>query len=48
MFDSESNFYRRLISEMIHVKEQKNSINLNQDTEMLDSTYFDLLKNLAK
>jgi hypothetical protein len=33
---------------MIHIKEQKNSINLNEDTELMNSTYFDVLKDLAK
>jgi len=29
---------------MIHIKEQKASLNLNSDTELLDESYFDILK----
>jgi len=43
----ETNYNKKLISEMIHIKEQKNSINLQTDTEMLDSSYFCLLDVLA-
>jgi len=32
---------------MIHIKEQKVSLNLNSDTEFLDDTYFDILNELA-
>ena len=47
ILDSESNFHKRIISEMIHIKEQKNGINSNKDTELLDNSYFDLLGELA-
>ena len=47
ILDIEKNFYKRLISETIHIKEQKNSINLNKDTELLDCAYFDILKELS-
>lgn len=47
ILDIESNFNRRIISEMINIKEQKNGINLNKDTDMLDESYFDLLGKLA-
>jgi len=36
-----------IMSEMIHIKEQKVSLNLNSDTELLDETYFDILNELA-
>jgi len=45
--DCESKFYKRIISEMIHIKEQKTSLNLNSDTELLDESYFDILKELT-
>jgi len=32
---------------MIHIKEQKASLNLNSDTELLDESYFDILEDLA-
>jgi hypothetical protein len=48
ILDSESNYRKRLISEMIHIKEQKNGINLMKDTELLDGAYFDLLGAISK
>jgi hypothetical protein len=48
IMDHEKNYHKRLISEMIHIKEQKNGLNLNKDTELLDSSYFDILKELAE
>jgi len=33
--DKEKQYYRRLISEMINIKSQKNAINLQADTELL-------------
>jgi len=47
ILDCESKFYKRITSEMIHIKEQKVSLNLNSDTELLDESYFDILKELA-
>jgi len=47
VLDRESKFYKRIISEMIYIKEQKSSLNLNSDTELLDESYFDILKELA-
>jgi len=35
ILDFETNYNKRLISEMIYIKEQKKSINLQTDTEML-------------
>lgn len=48
ILDSECNFHKRLISEMLHIKEQKNGINSNKDTEMLDCAYFNILDELTK
>jgi len=47
--DTESFFHKRIISEMIHIKEQKNGINCKKDTEMLDliSTYCTNLPKLS-
>jgi len=47
ILDRESKFYKRITSQMIHIKEQKASLNLNSDTELLDESYFDILKELA-
>jgi hypothetical protein len=48
VLDSEVNYRKRLISEMLHIKQQKNGINLMKDTELLDSTYFDILRLLSE
>ena len=47
ILDHKQNYYKRLISEMIHIKSQKNSINLSSDTEYLDGSYFDLLARIG-
>jgi len=47
ILDSEPNYNRRLISEMLHIKEQTNEINLKKDTEFLDESYFNLLDTLS-
>ena len=44
--DSEIIYKKRLISEMIHIKCQKNSINKKDDIYTLNSNYFPLLKSL--
>jgi len=33
---------------MIHIKEQKNDINSQTDTELLDNSYFSILDQLSK
>jgi len=40
ILDVERNFSKRLISEMINIKSQKNGINLQTDIEALDRAYF--------
>jgi len=47
ILDREPRFYKRIISEMIHIKEQNFSLNLNSDTELLDESYFDILNELT-
>jgi len=47
IIDRESNFDKRTVSEMIHIKQQKVGLNLNSDTELLDDSYFDILNKLA-
>jgi len=46
--DRESNFYKRTVLEMIHIKEQKVGLNLNNDSELLDDSYFNILNLLLK
>lgn len=46
ILDHEPNFYKRLISETIHIKEQTHGLNLINDTDLLDHAYFNLLHEL--
>jgi hypothetical protein len=46
ILDFETNYYKRLISEMIHIKLQTNGINCMEDTDLLDSGYSNLLSKL--
>jgi len=39
----ETNYLKKLISEMIHIKTQDNELNSVDDIECLDSSYFNLL-----
>jgi len=48
ILDCESKFYKRITSEMIHIKEQKVNLNLNSNTELLDESYFDIINELAR
>jgi len=42
ILDTESNYFKRSVSKMLYIKEQKNGINAQTDTELLDSAYFDI------
>ena len=44
ILDTERIYQRRLISEMINIKMQKNAINLMTDTELLDQIYTSLIE----
>jgi hypothetical protein len=46
ILDFETNYYKRLISEMIHIKLQTNGINCMEDTVLLDGAYSALLSKL--
>jgi len=46
ILDFESNYFKRLISEMIHIKTQENSLNSIDDIDCLDSSYFNLLTEI--
>jgi len=45
--DRESNYFKKIVSEMIHIKEQKAGLNLNSDIELLNESYFDILRELT-
>jgi len=47
VLDYEPNYHKRLISEMVHIKEQKNGLNFMSDTELLDDCYSDILNVLG-
>ncbi|KYN09517.1 hypothetical protein ALC57_18364 [Trachymyrmex cornetzi] len=44
--DSERWLYKRRISEMLHIKLQNNSLNLQSDTDFLHHSYLSILNNL--
>jgi len=44
VLDEETNYKKRLISEMIHIKNQKCGLNSQSDTELLDPLYHDLVQ----
>jgi len=46
IMDYETNYFKRLISEMIHIKTQDNGLNPMEDIKCLDSSYFNLLTNI--
>jgi len=41
--DFETNYYKKLISEMIYIKTQENGFNSVGDIKCLDSSYFNLI-----
>jgi len=47
ILDTEQAYQKRLISEMLHIKRQKNGINSMRDTELLDSAYTTLITKLG-
>jgi len=46
ILDKEKQYYKRLISEMIYIKLQNNSINLQTDTEVLEHVYVEILNKI--
>jgi len=48
ILDRERFLSKRLISEMIHIKRQKNSLNLQSDTECLDDDIITILNKLQE
>lgn len=43
----EPSYIKRHISEMIHIKQQKNDINLQDDTRFLDDCYFPIINEFS-
>jgi len=39
-------YCRRLMSEMINIKSQKNALNMQSDTELLQQTYVEILNKI--
>jgi len=48
ILDIEKHYNKRLLSEMINIKAQKNTINLQTDIEYLQHAYIDILNKLHK
>jgi len=46
VLDEEMNYKKRLISEMIHIKKQNCGLNSQNDTDLLDPLYHDLVQHL--
>jgi len=44
VLDEEKN-YKKLISEMIHIKKQQNALNSQNDTDLLDPIYNDFIRS---
>lgn len=38
--------FKRLISEILHIKEQSHGLNSMNDIDLLDTSYFDLLNKM--
>jgi len=48
ILNTEADYCKRLVSEMLHIKEQSNGLNAQKDTELLDNSYFEILDMLSK
>jgi len=47
LLDNESSYYKRLISEMVHIKKQHKGLNKQSDTVLLPNTYLSILESLS-
>jgi len=47
IIDYETNYFKRLISEIIHIKIQDNGLNSVDDIKCLNSSYFNLLTRIV-
>jgi len=48
ILDYKHNYYKRMISEILYIKEQNKCSNCMNNTDLLDECYFDILNTLAK
>jgi len=46
ILDSEPSWYKRIISEMIHIKMQSCGLNKQSDTDMLSDSYYPIIQHL--
>jgi len=46
ILDNEPSWYKRIISEMIHIKTQSNELNKQSDTEILSDSYNPIIQHL--
>jgi len=44
ILDSEQSYYKRMISEMIHIKRQENGLNKQSDTERFPEIYLPIIE----
>jgi len=44
IFDSEQSYYKRVISEMIHIKRQEKGLNKQSDTECFPEIYLSIIE----
>ena len=47
ILDCESSYNKRLVSERIHIKRQKQGLNKKNDTESLPETYSQIIQSLS-
>jgi len=48
ILDEEPSYKKRLISEMLHISQQCNGLNVQSDTDLLDKSYIPLIKKCQK
>jgi len=46
ILDKERYYYKRLISEVINIKSQRNALNMQSDTELLQQAYIEILNKI--
>ena len=46
ILDCERFYYKRLISEVLHIQQQRYGLNLQSDTEFLHHAYLPILNNI--
>jgi len=48
ILDFEKNYHKKYFWNVIHIKEQKNSLNLMKDTELLDNSNFNIFDDIRE